>query len=100
MPPIQKEGADILRSTTGFPIDQQLEVRMSSWMRAGYRLFRTQSGYLGVGPPGMKEGDVMCVLRRCTTPVLLRHAVEPGTAFELVGSCFVLGLMDGEALVN
>ncbi|KAF2265467.1 HET-domain-containing protein [Lojkania enalia] len=99
-PAIRNRGVDILRSKTGYPIDQQLEVRMSSWIRAGYRLFRTQSGYIGIGPPGMTEGDVVCVLRRCTTPVLLRHTSESDMEFELVGSCFVLGLMDGEALVT
>lgn len=43
---------------------------------------------------------MVCVLRRCTTPVLLRHATESGAEFELVGSCFVLGLMEGEASVT
>jgi hypothetical protein len=99
-PPIRNRGVDVVHSKTGLPIDQQLEERISSWTRAGSRLFRTQSGYLGVGPPGMQEGDVVCVLRRCTTPVLLRRATESGAEFELVGSCFVLGLMEGEALVT
>lgn len=99
-PPRRRQGVDILNSETGFPIGQQLEVRICSWIRAGYRLFSTQSGYIGIGPPGMQEADVVCVLRRCTTPVLLRRAGESDKAFKLVGSCFVLGLMDGEASVT
>jgi hypothetical protein len=53
-----------------------------------------------VGPSGMQEADVVGVLRRCRTPLLPRRVKESDEVFKLVGSCFVLGLMDGEAKVK
>lgn len=60
-----------------------------------YGLFHTSGGYLGMGPGGVRAGDVVCVLQDCGFPVLLRR--EEDSHYVHVGPCFVLGFMDGEA---
>ena len=59
------------------------------------RPFRTEKGYMGLAPSVAREGDLFCVLLGSSVPVLLR-IVE--SHYVLVGECFVLGFMDGEAL--
>lgn len=57
-------------------------------------LFRLPSGHLGGGPLEMRAGDKVCVLAHCESPVILRQS---GANWIHVGTCFVLGLSDGEA---
>lgn len=59
-------------------------------------IFETSNGLLGVGPHGMQAEDLVCVLLNCRMPAILRKV---GSHYLFVGSCFVLGLMDGEALM-
>jgi hypothetical protein len=64
-----------------------------------WRFFETGSGYLGVAPRGTEEGDVLCVLKGCGVPVTLRNtSAASGNRFTLVGTCFVVSLMNGEAV--
>jgi hypothetical protein len=58
-------------------------------------LFKTRSGRLGLTNIA-QEGDIVAVLAGCSTPVLLRKTEND--SYQLVGTCFILGLMDGEAL--
>ncbi|KAI0102435.1 HET-domain-containing protein [Nemania sp. FL0031] len=65
----------------------------------GKTLFKTDKGQLGLGPPDMREGDLVCAVDECTLPVLLRRVeTMDGDAsfFEHVGTCYVSGLSDGE----
>ncbi|KAJ8124884.1 hypothetical protein O1611_g8757 [Lasiodiplodia mahajangana] len=64
----------------------------------GKALFETEKGQLGIGPPDMKQGDLVCAVDKCTLPVLLRRVetVDGASFFEHVGTCYVLGLSDGE----
>ena len=60
----------------------------------GMKFFRTQNGYLGLGPSAIMAGDSVCLLSQCRTPVLLRKKED----YHLhVGTCFVLGLTDWES---
>ncbi|KAI0864976.1 hypothetical protein F4860DRAFT_461993 [Xylaria cubensis] len=62
-------------------------------------LFKTDTGHLGIGPPDIKPGDLVCAMSAQTLPVLLREVTEPdggGSFFEHQGCCYVLGLSDGE----
>ena len=61
----------------------------------GKRLFWTKEGYLGVGAPGLKAGDCITIAFGYSIPLILRKV---GSYFELVGYCFILGYMDGEAV--
>jgi hypothetical protein len=59
--------------------------------------FITESGYMGLGPLGIDTGDMVCILRGCNVPFLIRNE---NNHYILVGECFVWGLMDGEAVKN
>ncbi|KAJ3578662.1 hypothetical protein NPX13_g1904 [Xylaria arbuscula] len=62
-------------------------------------LFQTDTGNLGLGPPGMKEGDLVCVINEHNLPVLLREISGPGGSvshFEHIGGCYVSGFSGDE----
>lgn len=65
----------------------------------GFSLFRTQGGYLGIGPKILdkSKGDFVCVLLGCRVPVVLRPCANT-RGYYLVGDAYVQGLMDGEAV--
>ncbi|KAF2677862.1 hypothetical protein K458DRAFT_464497 [Lentithecium fluviatile CBS 122367] len=60
-------------------------------------LFHTSTGYIGSCRGGIRAGDMIGVLQGCPTPVLLR---QEGTQYANLGTCFVLGLMEGEAALQ
>jgi len=60
-----------------------------------WRVGETQNGYIGLVPRWTDPGDVVCVLKECETPVLLRKHVDGHFVF--VGRAFIVGLMNGEA---
>jgi hypothetical protein len=57
--------------------------------------FQTLHGYLGLGPPNLQVGDIICIFAGISLPLILR---SQGTHYQLVGSCFIYGLMDGESV--
>ena len=73
------------------------------WLESG-RLFVTQGGFVGMGWAGMQKGDKVALIIGALTPYLLREvpaglAGEAGqTKYQLVGECYVHGLMNGEGL--
>ena len=60
---------------------------------AGWRLFMTGHGRIGIGPPRVREGDVLVVLFGGKWPFALR---EQNGHYMLSGHCYVDGVMDGE----
>lgn len=60
----------------------------------GHWVFWTKEGYLGVSTSKIRTGDPVTVAFGYSIPLVLRK-VE--SHFGLVGSCFILGYMDGEA---
>jgi len=60
--------------------------------------FITADGYMGLGSP--EWGDEIWVLFGGDTPFILRSSVTDPGCHQLVGSCYVHGLMDGEAMVD
>ncbi|XDG09318.1 hypothetical protein ABKA04_008933 [Annulohypoxylon sp. FPYF3050] len=56
---------------------------------ASRTLFQTDQGYLGIGPPNLQSGDLVCMLDQCERPSLLR---KNGSHLEHVGSCYVAEL--------
>ncbi|EMT71127.1 heterokaryon incompatibility protein-domain-containing protein [Fusarium oxysporum II5] len=62
------------------------------------RFFRTEKGYMGLGPPDIQPGDTICLLLGgCVAYALRRSAQE---TWIYVGECYIHGIMDGEAAVN
>ena len=60
-------------------------------------LFTTRQGYIGLGPLNLQPDDQICVLFGSQVPLVLRKVDDHHV---LVGECFVLGLMDGEAITR
>lgn len=61
------------------------------------RLFSTEEGSLfGLGPALMDEGDELVLLYEADLPCILRPT-QYGERFHFVGSCYVDGMMQGEA---
>jgi hypothetical protein len=61
----------------------------------GRIMFVTGTGWVGLAPYGTVEGDVVFVAIGADVPYILR-AREDG--YELIGECYVQGIMDGEAM--
>jgi hypothetical protein len=60
-----------------------------------------QERLLGLAPEGVQDGDLICIIFGCSVPVALRKIVGDEMTgehhYELVGDCYVHGMMDGEA---
>lgn len=61
----------------------------------GRRFFTSIGGYMGIGPPGMRPGDSICVFLGGNVPWVVRQV---GHDYSLVGECYVHGMMDGEIM--
>lgn len=63
----------------------------------GRRFFTSLGGYMGIGPPGMRQGDSICVFLGGNVPWVVR---QDGHEYELIGECYVHGIMDGEFMLT
>jgi hypothetical protein len=63
----------------------------------GWRFIVTKGGFVGVAPPSAKEGDVISIFDGGAVPFLIRRSSSVQGAFQLVGECYVHGIMDGDA---
>lgn len=59
---------------------------------------QTREGYIGLAPRLARPGDQVCVLLGCSQPLLLRPA--PNRQYQVVGECYMYGLMNGEAFLG
>ncbi|KAH6873899.1 hypothetical protein B0T10DRAFT_233837 [Thelonectria olida] len=64
-------------------------------IQLSWRFVTTSSGYLGSTRVGIAVGDALRVLKGSCVPVVLRKAL--GKTHIVVGTAFVVGLMNGEA---
>jgi hypothetical protein len=72
-------------------------VQRVAWNRKFLITRETQS--FGLAPAQAKQGDIVCILFGCSVPVLLRRKGQfPNCYHELIGECYVYGMMDGEAM--
>ncbi|KAI1205494.1 HET-domain-containing protein [Annulohypoxylon truncatum] len=66
------------------------------FLRLGHAsLFWTAHGYLGLGDMCIRSGDIVVVLYGLSIPMVLRRTA---LFWRIIGPCFVVGMMDGEAL--
>ena len=80
--------------------EEEEKTRLSAVLEAGLmmnrrRLFISESGKVGLAPWNAAEGDLVCVLLGCRSPVVLRR--EQGY-YVLVGEAYVEELMQGDAV--
>jgi hypothetical protein len=59
-------------------------------------LITTRTGYLGLAPKAVRQGDVVAILLGCRCLIVLRP--YSNNLFHVIGECYVHGLMDGEIL--
>ncbi|KAG0649579.1 Heterokaryon incompatibility [Hyphodiscus hymeniophilus] len=57
----------------------------------------SRKGFMGMVPPGTREGDLVAILAGAKTPYVLRKE-EKGEAYQLVGECYMDEMMDGEMM--
>ena len=92
---------------------QESKIELMEYSRAFMRAFSgfkvmfgtSTQGFLGLGPSLTHKNDVLCIIVGALTPFLLRpvnkHGLDetPTTQkYQLVGECYVQGLMNGEGL--
>ncbi|KAF2830871.1 HET-domain-containing protein [Ophiobolus disseminans] len=69
--------------------------------RRGEVFFTTEKGYLGVSPASVKAGDVVAVLLGASVPIVLRpQRTLDARKYQIVGPCYIQGLMFGEGLLG
>ena len=67
-------------------------------MTKGRSLITTADGRLGLAPEGTEAGDRVCVVLGCNPPLILRP--KDSLSHEVVGECYMEGIMAGEALLG
>lgn len=79
------------------PFDGFGSVEDAVWSACMFRRFLiTGKGFLGTGPSNIENGDAVFVLEGRSAPFFLREKGKG--SWELIGDCFVWGLMDGEGV--
>lgn len=58
--------------------------------------FITASGYFGVAPASIRQGDAIVLVSGFQTPLVVRPVEGGGTACILLGPAYVWGMMKGE----
>lgn len=70
---------------------------------------QTTASSIGLAPDDADVNDIVCILHGCSVPVLLRKVKDEARVkigrnardqYELVGGCYVNGVMEGEAYTN
>ncbi|KAI1155632.1 HET-domain-containing protein [Nemania diffusa] len=62
------------------------------------RVFALDNEYVGLFKGQLCPGDEVFIILGCTIPMVLRRT--PTGEYEVVGNCYVHGIMDGEALLG
>ncbi|PQE32788.1 hypothetical protein CJF32_00001267 [Rutstroemia sp. NJR-2017a WRK4] len=65
---------------------------------SGKCFFTTEEGYIGLAPDTAAPGDVLVVLLGLDMPIILRSTTNG--CYNVVGTCYVYGLMSSEALLG
>jgi hypothetical protein len=61
------------------------------------KIFRTGREYIGLGPRALQDGDGIWILFGAKMPFVLR---AKGKHYQLVGECYIHGIMYGEAMTE
>ncbi|PMD64854.1 uncharacterized protein K444DRAFT_554213 [Hyaloscypha bicolor E] len=63
----------------------------------GWKFLITEKGYAGIAPPGVRRDDIITIFHGGAVPFITRSSKTHG-AFQLVGECYVHGMMNGEGI--
>ena len=93
--------AELLETKSTPTVVRQYIERAQSVL-GGRKLIRTRRSFMGLGPQGCEEGDIICILYGCSVPVVLRSCVTKGSKepsfYRIIGGAYVHEMMQGEAL--
>ncbi|KAL8995136.1 MAG: hypothetical protein Q9169_005079 [Polycauliona sp. 2 TL-2023] len=84
---------------TGPPEQDTGYINYVNFLTNGKKLVTATDGRLGLVPRATEPGDEVCVILGCSSPLILRSA-ENGGAHNVVGECYLDGIMAGEALLG
>ncbi|KAK0631223.1 heterokaryon incompatibility protein-domain-containing protein [Immersiella caudata] len=70
------------------------------FQQVGRKCFVSEEGHVGLGPVGMREGDVVVVPLGASHPAILRPAEGADEPWEYVGEAYCHGFMEGEAFTG
>jgi hypothetical protein len=74
-----------------------LQQTLSRYLEAyDHTLFVTTDGMIGNGPRELKVGDEIVVFDDVQMPFIVRPSVKDEGLYELIGTCYVQGISDGE----
>jgi hypothetical protein len=97
----ERERKSQQRSLEADEASELAHIKTSFTIAVGYRkLATTKKGYLCLVPNHARAGDVVVILVDCCAPVVLRQRGNEAGYYEFIGTCYVHGIMDGEAMVG
>jgi hypothetical protein len=67
-----------------------------SFLLEDYHCILTEEGLMGLAPKCSKGGDVIAWINELNSPVVLRQYLDLEGQYQLVGPCFLHGVMHGE----
>jgi hypothetical protein len=67
---------------------------------SGLRFFITHTGHMGMGPEKIREGNWVAVLAEVLVPIILRHVESVPNKYQVIGPCYINGIMNGEVIEN
>ncbi|KAK7409224.1 hypothetical protein QQX98_008600 [Neonectria punicea] len=91
--------------TTGLQSDYLKRVQAVCWNRTFIKCGNEDDGnkLVGIGPGEAEQDDLVCILYGCSVPCILRetwYGSDSTCYYQLVGEAFILGQMDGEAIMD
>jgi hypothetical protein len=93
------EGAHLLKlHTNGRMFTYELSLRSG-----GRKFALTRDEFFAIVPDGTQPGDVVCIFFGAQTPFVLRASPKSNASpkgYQLVGECYVHGIMEGEMINN
>jgi hypothetical protein len=63
-----------------------------------YKLCATRNRFVGLVPLSTRVRDKICVFNGGAMPFVLRTSMEHNGQFQLIGGCYIHGMMKGEAI--
>jgi hypothetical protein len=106
--PSLNESKEVFRRFLGPQEDvdslESLDVAAASYVQSVFNAMEnrsfisTEAGHIGLAPLLAKAGDEVVVIPGCLSPMALRPITDG--KYKVVGECFILGFMNGEALLG
>lgn len=103
---------DVITNISAFPNDEKTQRRYFCNYESiadsgllvdivdGWKFVTTEKGLGGTVPGTAMAGDLVCILNGGDVPFILRRSGMRADSYQLVGQCFITGIMYGEALAS